>query len=140
MSKVPAHYERAREIVSFSRSVNQNVLLLGNGDLLSRADAREKALTYGFDGMMLGRAVFGNPWLFSEEVMAVRAPKERIAMLLSLARRFDEMRPRKHFAIMKKHFKAFISGWDGAAELRASLMEAEDLEGFVERLTASKLV
>jgi tRNA-dihydrouridine synthase len=29
----------------------------------------------------------------------------------------------KNFAVMKKHFKAYISGFDGAAELRAKLME-----------------
>jgi tRNA-dihydrouridine synthase len=36
--------------------------------------------------------------------------------------------PAKSFAIMKKHFKAYIEGFPGAKELRMKLMEAEDGE------------
>ena len=32
----------------------------------------------------------------------------------------------KSFAIMKKHYKAYVSGWDGAKELRMKLMDAKD--------------
>ncbi len=32
----------------------------------------------------------------------------------------------KSFAIMKKHYKAYVNGWDGAKELRIKLMEAKD--------------
>lgn len=140
MSKVPAHYELASGIVSFVRSVNPKVLILGNGDLTSIEDARAKAAEHGFDGMMLGRAIFGNPWLFAGKSPSDVSNWERVAALLELARRFDALRPRKHFAILKKHFKAFISGWPEAAELRATLMEAEDLPGLEERLRASGLL
>lgn len=140
MSKVPAHYELAGEITSYARSINPNVVLIGNGDLVSVQEAREKALQHGFDGMMLGRAIFGNPWLFSGKALADVAPEERAQALRELARRFDALRPQKHFALLKKHFKAFIAGWDGAAELRASLMETNDRESFEERLRASGLV
>ena len=103
MSKVPAHWELAPEIVALCRKENPEVLLLGNGDLTSVADAREKITASGLDGAMLGRAVFGNPWLFTERVYAEIPPAERIAALLELAQRFDAMRPQKHFAILKKH-------------------------------------
>lgn len=131
MSSVPAHYELASEIVSFCRAQNQKVLLLGNGDLESIADARTKAIAHGFDGMMLGRAIFGNPWLFSERELNSVSPEERISKLLQLAQYFDELKPRKHFATMKKHFKAFISGWSGAAELRARCMETNSLQELI---------
>lgn len=127
MSLVPAHYELAGDIVALCRRENPDVLLSANGDILGVADAREKAALYGFDGMMLGRAIFGNPWVFAGKSPEDFTPAERIEKLLQLARYFDEMRPRKHFAILKKHFKAFISGWDGAAELRAKLMETNAL-------------
>ena len=128
MSLVPAHYELAGDIVSLVRKENPEVILSANGDLLSVADAREKAVRYGFDGMMLGRAIFGNPWLFSGKAPADFAPEERIQMLLRLAQYFDALRPQKHFAILKKHFKAFISGWDNAAELRARAMGTNSRE------------
>jgi tRNA-dihydrouridine synthase len=36
--------------------------------------------------------------------------------------------PYKNFAIMKKHYKAYVNGFDGAKELRMKLMEAENAE------------
>ena len=130
MSLVPAHYELASEIVSFCRAQNRDVLLLANGDLKSVAKARTKAEEYGFDGMMLGRAIFGNPWLFKGESPEDHTPEERIQMLYALAKEFSTLSPSKHFAILKKHVKAFVNGWDGAAELRAKLMETNSLEEF----------
>jgi tRNA-dihydrouridine synthase len=130
MSLVPAHYELASDIVTLCRKENPQVLLLANGDLQSVAEAKTKALEHGFDGMMLGRAIFGNPWLFSNN-SGFTKPRITAGMkleaLLTLARYFDELRPRKHYAILKKHFKAFVGGWDGAAELRGQLMNTNAL-------------
>ncbi len=128
MSLVPAHYELAKDITALCRAENPEVLLLANGDLVSIADAKEKAALYGFDGMMLGRAIFGNPWLFLGKSPSDFSPEERVLMLLRLARYFDELAPKKHFSILKKHFKAFVSGWDGAAELRGRMMDTNTLE------------
>ena len=75
---------------------------------------------------MLGRAIFGNPWLFTDREYADVTPKERIEALLTLSTYFDELRPRKSFHIMKKHFKAFIKDWEGASTLRAELMECSN--------------
>jgi tRNA-dihydrouridine synthase len=140
MSLVPAHYELASEIVSFCRAQNPNVLLLANGDLQSVAEARTKATEHGFDGMMLGRAIFGNPWLFKGESPGDHTPEERVRALHTLAVYFSALAPAKHFATLKKHVKAFINGWDGSAELRANLMETNDLESFTKVLVASGLL
>ena len=44
----------------------------------------------------------------------------------------------KSFAIMKKHFKAYVEGFDGAKELRVQLMEAQDASE-VERIITNFL-
>ena len=51
---------------------------------------------------------------------------EKLAALVELAHGFEKISPPKHFAILKKHIKAFVTGFDGAAELRARLMQAEN--------------
>lgn len=130
MSKVPAHWELAGDIVRFCRNVNSNVLIAGNGDVPDVETANRFATESGLDGVMLGRAIFGNPWLFSGKNVEEITPQERIVCLGKLATYFDELRPRKHYAILKKHFKAFLHGFDGAAELRAKLMETNSLEEF----------
>lgn len=128
MSLVPAHYELAKDIVSFVKGMRSDIPLLANGDLVSVADANERAIAAGFDGAMLGRAVFGNPWVFASEEPIERTPAERIEALRKLAAYFEQLVPAKHFAILKKHFKAFISGWPDAAELRNRLMAINSRE------------
>jgi tRNA-dihydrouridine synthase len=123
MSDVPARWEHVKEVVALRDSLGVNTLILGNGDLKSLADAREKAASAGCDGAMLGRAIFGNPWLFSEKIPT---PEERIAALIEHIELFDELLGGMvSFATMKKHFKSYISGWDGAKELRVRLMETD---------------
>lgn len=128
MSLVDAHWELGKEIVEFCRSINPHVVLIGNGDVQDLPDAREKARTTGFDGIMFGRAIFGNPWLFSGQT--THHPLEKLDALLTLARYFSELRPVKHFAIMKKHVKAFVNGFDGAADARVALMNTNSFEEF----------
>jgi len=45
---------------------------------------------------------------------------------------FEELVPHKNFSIMKKHYKAYVQGWDGAKELRIKLMEAKTASGVEE--------
>lgn len=126
MSKVPAHWELMGKAVALRDRVSPATLILGNGDVASLADAKEKAAAAGADGIMLGRGIFGNPWLFTGRELPDISKEEKLAALAKLSEYFSELSPPKHFHILKKHFKAFVNGFDGAAELRAKLMEAGD--------------
>lgn len=127
MSKVPARWERVARAVLIRDALGSSALILGNGDTLSLDDARAKAKATGADGVMLGRAIFGNPWLFHGEKDASNVPlKEKLQVMVEHTKLFEELLPHKSFAIMKKHYKAYVNGFDGASELRAELMEAKD--------------
>ncbi len=131
MSDVPAHWELMERIVALRDLHAPATYILGNGDVADIADARAKVLATGADGIMLGRAIFGNPWLFADEMSLVeRSPRERLEALATLARYFCELTPAKHFALLKKHFKAFVRDFDGSVALRARLMETNSLEEF----------
>ncbi|MDB5194926.1 MAG: tRNA-dihydrouridine synthase [Parcubacteria group bacterium] len=134
MSLVPAHWDLAHRVVELRDKHAPQTFLLGNGDVKSLAEAREKANETGLDGIMLGRAIFGNPWLFTEREPESIPPREKLEMLGSLAHKFDQLRPRKSFHLLKKHFKAFVNGWPGAAEMRGTLMETNSYEEFADRL------
>lgn len=138
MSLVPAHWELAHRVVELRDRFAPNTLVLGNGDVENKTDALAKIKETGLDGVMLGRAVFGNPWLFTDRAYEDISPKERIDALVTLSAYFDELRPRKSFHIMKKHFKAFIRGWDGASQLRAQLMECANHEELLQILTQAR--
>ncbi len=135
MSKVAAHWELMPRIVALRDEIAPDTLIVGNGDVESLADARQKVEATGCDGIMLGRAIFGNPWLFDRARSEAGAageptPAEKLDALLALARYFDALTPKKSFHILKKHVKAFVTGWPEAAALRAALMETEQLSDF----------
>ncbi len=122
MSDVPARWDVIQRAVAIRDRARVHTLILGNGDVQNLTDARQKAAATGCDGVMLGRAIYGNPWLFADRE-DLPTPLERIQALNQHLRLFDELlTSTTSYAVMKKHFKAYISGWDGAKELRIKLM------------------
>jgi len=130
MSKVPARWEFVKRAVEIRDEMGSKALIFGNGDVKDMNDARKKVEETGCDGVMFGRAIFGNPWLFAERIPTM---EERLTTLVEHTKLYEEiLGGTKSFAIMKKHFKAYVSGFDGASELRNELMEAEDASGVEE--------
>lgn len=126
MSDVPAHWDLMPRIVELRNKISPKTLILGNGDVNSLEDAYKKIKESGCDGAMIGRGIFGNPWFFNGKIAS---PKERLEAMLEHAKLFDKLLGGvKNFAIMKKHFKAYVSGWEGAKELRIKLMNVNNIK------------
>lgn len=122
MSLVPAHWERMARAVELRNVTSPETRILGNGDVKSVAEARKKCEETGCDGVMLGRGVFGNPWLFDEGKQTVTV-RERLEAILHLTELFEQTwGDTKSFEILKKHFQAYIVGFPKARELRNELM------------------
>ncbi len=130
MSAVPADWEQMKKAVEIRNKINPKVLLIGNGDVQDLEDARAKAAEFGCNGVMIGRAMFGNPWILNRQQPTINL-QQKLDALIELAYGFEKISPPKNFAILKKHIKAFVTGFAGAADLRARLMEttsASELE------------
>jgi len=124
MSNVPAHWDLMKHIVEIRNEMKKETLIFGNGDLIDLQDARKKIKESGCDGAMFGRAIFGNPWLFAEKIPTL---KEKLKVMIEHTKLFEKiLGQHKNFAIMKKHYKAYVNGFEGAKELRMKLMEAEN--------------
>ncbi len=124
MSKVPAHWDLVKRVVEIRNELGSKTLIIGNGDAVSLEDAHAKIATSGADGVMLGRAIFGNPWLFHpEKDLSNIGIEERLTVMLEHTKLFSELLHFKNFATMKKHYKAYVNGFENAAQLRAELME-----------------
>jgi nifR3 family TIM-barrel protein len=145
MSKVPARWEHVKRAVEIRNEKGSETLIFGNGDVKDLEDAHQKVLETGCDGVMLGRAIFGDPWLFAnlsqmksgrqierpaKPLAEQESPtiEQKLKVLVEHTRLFSELLPHKSFAIMKKHYKAYVNGFEGAAELRAKLMETKSAE------------
>lgn len=154
MSKVLARWERLTAIRALRDELAPDTVLIGNGDVLSREDAAAKMAATGVDGAMIGRALFGNPWFFHpgrrlphtliglptsgvnrEELIAEQEAiegieyvtlSERLRVLVEHTYLFTELLPHKSFNVMKKHYKGYVNGFPGAADLRNNLMQATD--------------
>lgn len=161
LSKVPARWERIARAVEIRNSMKSTARIIGNGDVLSLSDAHKKVAMTGADGAMIGRALFGNPWFFHptkrlpvhltalptkgvdrDSLHVAAAPEagitfvtleERLRTLVEHTYLFTTLLPHKNFAVMKKHYKAYVNSFVGAAELRSVLMEQTTPEG-VERV------
>jgi len=136
MSKVDAHWDRIRHAVKLRNYHQGETLIIGNGDVKDLEDARQKAADTGADGVMLGRAIFGRPWLFSnsQEYQNMNV-KKKLNIAVEHTKLFEELLGDiKNFAIMKKHFKAYVEGFPGAKELRMELMETKNAAEVAEKI------
>lgn len=175
LSKVPAKWDYVKEVVALRDALAPETVIIGNGDVISLADGEAKARASGADGVMVGRALFGNPWFFdsSRAIVATlpkRAPwilrtlpfikkffdtkrkaavstikpitvEERLRVMVEHCELFEKMLGDvKRFAIMKKHLKAYVTGFEGAKELRIALMDTAENAADVRRIVNEFLV
>lgn len=123
-----------------------SIPVIGNGDITDGESARRLLLQTGCDGMMIGRAARGNPWLFRQiaayledgTVLSEPAPEEKKEMILRHARLQLEVKG-EYTGVreMRKHFSWYTAGMPGSARLRQSINQAErfeELERMVESL------
>ena len=64
LSKVPANWDYVRRVVALRDKLAPQTIIIGNGDVMDLGDGKVKSEMSGCDGLMIGRAAFGNPWLF----------------------------------------------------------------------------
>ncbi len=132
MSNVPAHWELARDIIALRDNLSPETLIIGNGDINTMEDAHLKIKEFGVDGVMVGRGIFANPWFFAKKIPPL---SKRLKCLAKHAELFEKLYKSdygrtngslKGFDVMKKHFKTYATGFDGAKELRILLMNAKN--------------
>ena len=135
MSLVPAHWEYMEKIISLRNEIAPNTLIIGNGDVESLEQSEKFIKETGCDGIMIGRGIFGNPWVFSKNEEKEKSVPEILNALIEHTNLFEKNVTHKPFHVMKKHFKAYVQGFDGAKELRVDLMEkaknAKDVENII---------
>lgn len=148
MSKVPAHYELIDDIVALRDAVAPHTLLTINGDIRDREHGLALVSEHpGVNGIMIGRGVFANPFCFAandtgclhsqnnlEQNETISTNNDsavvRCTELFNLLNYhldlFDRYQPQtgRPFETLKRFFKIYVKGFDGAKELRDQLMHA----------------
>lgn len=127
MSAVPAHWDEIKKAAELRNSMNKETVIIGNGDVRSMSEVEKRVEETGVDGVMIGRGIFENIWVFKPEVDNEKAAlKTRLDILLRHMELFESTwEGKKNFQILKKFFKIYVKGFDNASELRVQLMEAK---------------
>lgn len=134
MSEVPAHWDIIGEIRAMRDALAPNTLLVGNGDVQSRQQGLELVQQYGLDGIMVGRGIFHDPFLFAEQTPWPDFSREqRIALYRKHVTLFARTWPnaKRRIPVLNKFCKVYINGFDGAKELRERLMNAKEAEELI---------
>jgi tRNA-dihydrouridine synthase len=124
---VPANWNEIGKVVKLRDEISPATVILGNGDVNTLEQADEYISRYGVDGVMIGRGILQNPWLFARRENVDR--EERIDVLKKHLKLFDRVwGDRKPFYSQRKYIKMYISNFEGASELRNQLMECNTLD------------
>jgi tRNA-dihydrouridine synthase len=133
-----------------------STLILGNGDIHTLYQAAQRIRASGVNGVLIGRASFGNPWLFQRketlrellrngiaptpenlaEVVPTR--EERLLMALEHARVHARLKGEDHFVEMRKHMGWYLGHFPGAKRVRNELVRINSLAD-VERIIQAAL-
>jgi tRNA-dihydrouridine synthase B len=134
----PARWELVRALVE-----NFPIPVIGSGDVRTPEDAIRMLGSTGCQGVMIGRAAIGNPWIFGQtlQLLAGREPRARPdpeeiwrVLGLHLEAILSHYGPKRALAPARLHASRYIRGLDGSAGLRASLSSCPDLAGLREAL------
>ena len=130
MSRVPCHWDEIGKAVELRNSISPGTVIIGNGDVQHVADGLQKMSVTGVDGVMIGRGIFEDMWAFDKIVPKKQhAPLEYIRLMKEHVQLFEKTWGNtKHYPILKKFYKIYVRGFDGASDWRARCMNTQSYE------------
>lgn len=114
-----------------------HIPIIGNGDISTPEQAKKAFDTYGVDGIMIGRATFGHPWIFREirhyldtgEPLAPMSVTERVELAKDhLAKSIEIKGERVGVLEMRRHLSCYFKGLADFKETRLKLVTTDSPE------------
>jgi tRNA-dihydrouridine synthase len=126
---------------------DSGTLLLGNGDLMDMRDVYERIRQTQVDGVLIGQATQGNPWLFAGKEQLKQSLRgigtvtpqpavnlaDRFNVMLEHSRHYETVVQNHCFYGMRKNLLWYCRSFDGAEEMRAQMKHASSAND-VERI------
>ncbi len=130
MSEAPVHWEAVNEIRKLRDKLAPDTLIVGNGDILTRQEGLALAERYRLDGVMIGRGIFHDPFVFAERSPWSGYTKEqKLALFAGHIKLFGDTwtNQDRRIATLNRFCKVYVNGFDDAKELRERLMAADSV-------------
>ncbi|HSX16827.1 MAG TPA: tRNA-dihydrouridine synthase [Patescibacteria group bacterium] len=137
MSEVPAHWDAIERVRELRDRLAPQTLIVGNGDVMSHRQAHELAAKHQLDGIMIGRGIFHDPFVFAKDSPWGTFTKEqRVALYKQHVELFAATwaSAERRIATLNKFCKIYINGFDGAKEVRERLMAAQSADELLQLL------
>lgn len=112
-----------------------HIPVIGNGDIDGPVKAREMFDRYGVDGIMIGRATFGRPWIFAEvkhylktgELMKPLNTRDKVNIArMHFERSIQVKGPKTGMLEMRRHFASYFKGLPNFREIKLKLLTTLD--------------
>ncbi|NVO32202.1 MULTISPECIES: tRNA dihydrouridine synthase DusB [Hymenobacter] len=141
-----------RLIAAIKNNPRIKIPIFGNGDIDSAQKAVEYKNRYGVDGIMIGRAAIGYPWIFREvkhyvatgELLAPPTVEERVqACRMHFEKSLEWKGPRAGVFEMRRHYAQYFRGLEGARQWRSRLVDTNDpleIHRILDEITAAEPV
>ena len=124
LSDVPANWVEIAKAVKIKNNISPNTIVIGNGDVKSYKEVLKRVKDSQVDGIMIGRGIFSNPWVF-EKKPKKHSQDEYKSVLKKHLDMYDHI---IHYDKVKKFYKMYINNFDGASKLRSKLMQTKSIE------------
>jgi tRNA-dihydrouridine synthase len=137
MSKVPADWDLIGQARELRDKISPKTVIVGNGDVLSHKQGQELASKYKLDGIMIGRGIFHDPFIFdSTNPWDNYQPKARIKLYKKQVQLFADTWKNRERPVptLNKFCKVYINGFEGAKEMREELMSSANTDELLEIL------
>lgn len=120
-----------------TRIRTHGILTLGNGDIHSLAEAHQRIRESGVNGVLIGRAALGNPWIFQgirnvrdairtgsslSSTHTIPDLHEKFRVMIEHAKLFEAIHGKERFPRMRKHLGWYCSSFPHAAAMRSQLV------------------
>ena len=114
-----------------------HIPIIGNGDITSPFVAKDLLDRYGVDGLMIGRAAIGNPWIFRDikhffktgNILMPPSVSERVNLCKKHLQTAVQWKGEKRAVLeMRKHYSGYFKGIPDFKPFRVRLLESTDLE------------
>ena len=131
LSEVPADWHSIAEIRKLRDTLSPPTKIIGNGDVMTREQGLDLARRYDLDGIMIGRGIFQDPYIFAKNTpWQSFDPQKKLGLykkhILLFAKTWSHGERKLH--TLNKFCKIYVNGFDGAKELREKLMAAGTIE------------
>jgi len=141
MYKGNANWELIRDVKNNPR---MHIPVFGNGDVYSPEIAKEKKTNYNVDGIMIGRASIGNPWIFGQikeylisgKIMKNPTISEKANMALEHLNLSVKWKGEKLGILeMRRHYTNYFRGMPQIKKYRSELVQINEYQKLIELIT-----